>query len=112
MTLVRMTGRAVVSLVLAATMAGAQSAQTGTRSPVPAAARQLVLVVTPGWDTTSGTLRRYVRSSTNAPWRRVGATIPVVVGTNGLAWGADSLGRPSDPHKREGDGRSPANCRR
>ena len=75
---------------------------------MPASARQLVLVVTPSWDTTSGTLRRYVRSSARAPWRRVGATVPVVVGASGLAWGADSLGTPDDPHKREGDGRSPA----
>jgi D-alanyl-D-alanine dipeptidase len=95
--------------------AAAQSPPRDTRPPaagavpaVPAAARQLVLVVTPGWDTTSGTLRRYVRAGARAPWRRVGATVPVVVGVSGLAWGADSLGAPDDPRKREGDGRSPA----
>jgi D-alanyl-D-alanine dipeptidase len=75
---------------------------------IPASARQLVLVVTPSWDTTSGTLRRYARSSASAPWRRVGPVVPVVVGAAGLAWGADSLGASGDPHKREGDGRSPA----
>lgn len=77
-------------------------------TPVPASARQLVLVITPGWDTTSGTLRRYVRTSSRAPWRRVGAAVPVVVGASGLAWGDDALGTAADPHKREGDGRSPA----
>ena len=97
-----------------ANSAGAQSSarpaapHAAAAAPVPASARQLVLVVTPSWDTTSGTLRRYARSSANAPWRRVGRTVPVVVGATGLAWGADSLGAAGDPHKREGDGRSPA----
>ena len=88
--------------------AGAQRAERARASTIPASARQLVVVVTPAWDTTSGILRRYARSSANAPWRRVGATVPAVVGASGLAWGADSLGTADDPHKREGDGRSPA----
>lgn len=95
--------------VLAAADARAQAAhRPPAQSAVPASARQLVLVVTPGWDTTSGTMRRFVRRGTRAPWRSVGATVPVVVGTNGLAWGDDTLGAQRDPHKREGDGRSPA----
>jgi len=96
--------------VFSLSAAGAQATRASRTTPgaVPASARQLVVVVTPSWDTTSGTLRRYVRSSAAAPWRRVGATVPVVVGASGLAWGADSLGSPADPHKREGDGRSPA----
>ena len=90
-------------------IAGAQPPRAARVStPVPASARQLVLVVTPGWDTTAGTMRRYVRSSPSAQWRRVGSAVPVVVGASGLAWGADSLGAAGDPHKREGDGRSPA----
>jgi D-alanyl-D-alanine dipeptidase len=88
--------------------AGAQRVEGAGHSAIPASARQLVLVVTPSWDTTAGTLRRYTRSSASAPWRRVGAAVPVVVGASGLAWGADSLGTADDPHKREGDGRSPA----
>jgi D-alanyl-D-alanine dipeptidase len=96
--------------MLGVPVAGAQStrASKGGAAAVPASSRQLVLVVTPSWDTTSGTLRRYVRSSATSPWRRVGPAVPVVVGASGLAWGADSLGAPGDPHKREGDGRSPA----
>lgn len=98
-----------VAVTLAAASGRAQGARRGgASSPVPDSTRQLVLVVTPGWDTTSGTMRRFVRSGSRAPWRRVGATVPVVVGTNGLAWGDDALGAPEDPHKREGDGRSPA----
>lgn len=70
--------------------------------------RQLLVVVTPGWDSVSGTLRRYTRTRAGAPWREVGAAIPVVVGQTGLAWGDPALGARGNPHKREGDGKAPA----
>ena len=108
MPVARVLSRAVLAVLAAASSAAQTTRHTGGTSPVPAATRQLVLVVTPTWDTTSGVLRRYVRSGSRAPWRRVGAVVPVVIGTSGLAWGADSLGAPGDPRKREGDGRSPA----
>jgi L,D-peptidoglycan transpeptidase YkuD (ErfK/YbiS/YcfS/YnhG family) len=75
---------------------------------VPASARQLVLVVTPAWDSTGGVLRRFARASASAPWRLEGHDVPIVVGASGLAWGDGSLGGASDPRKREGDGRAPA----
>jgi D-alanyl-D-alanine dipeptidase len=103
----RAAGLSLGFVLLFAATAGAQAARRAAGA-VPASARQLVLVVTPSWDTTSGTLRRYERSSARTPWRRVGPVVPVVVGISGLAWGADSLGKADDPHKREGDGRSPA----
>jgi D-alanyl-D-alanine dipeptidase len=86
-------------------------ASASARSPV-SNARQLLVVTTPAWDSTSGTLRRYVRSANGAngaTWRQVGAEVPIVVGRTGLAWD-DALGlaRPGEPVKREGDGRSPA----
>ena len=96
-----------LGVALLSVAAGAQQAPRAA-SAIPASARQLVLVVTPAWDTTAGTMRRYTRRSASASWRPVGAAVPVVVGASGLAWGADSLGGPDDPHKREGDGRSPA----
>jgi D-alanyl-D-alanine dipeptidase len=69
---------------------------------------QLVMVVTPGWDSTRGTLRRYEREGAGR-WRQVGATVPVVVGTSGLGWDdAQKQVAPGEPVKREGDGRSPA----
>ena len=92
----------------AVTSAQTTRASRARAGAIPASARQLVLVVTPSWDTTSGTLRRFVRTSASAPWRHAGAPVPVVVGASGLAWGADSLASPGDPRKREGDGRSPA----
>ena len=108
MRVLRVASRVAALLVLGGADTSAQASRPPGSSPVPATARQLLLVVTPGWDTTSGTMRRYVRATSTAAWRRVGATVPVVVGSSGLAWGSDSLGAPGEPHKREGDGRSPA----
>ena len=79
-----------------------------------AGATQLVLVTTPGWDSTTGELRRFVRDDIHSSWRRDGATVPIVVGRTGLAWGIgfDQLGAAgaptAGPRKIEGDGRSPA----
>ena len=88
--------------------AGAQRRAAIAATPVPAQALQLVLVVTPAWDSTAGVLRRFVRDDAGSAWRRVGRGVPIVVGVSGLAWGIDALGKASDPHKREGDGRAPA----
>jgi D-alanyl-D-alanine dipeptidase len=80
----------------------------GTRSPL-SSALQLVVVTTPAWDSTSGTLRRYERDQPGAAWRPVGASIPIVVGQTGLAWDdAFGIAAPGEPVKREGDGKSPA----
>jgi D-alanyl-D-alanine dipeptidase len=92
-----------VPAVLAAVAFGA--AGSGAQG---APTRQLVIVVTPTWDSTAGVMRRYARASAAAPWRLDGPEVPIVVGRAGLAWGADSLGGAGDPHKREGDGRAPA----
>jgi zinc D-Ala-D-Ala dipeptidase len=79
-----------------------------------ARAQQLVVVTTPGWDATTGELRRFVRDGIASPWRRVGSAVPIVVGRTGLAWGAGfdrlaAAGLPTaGPRKKEGDGRSPA----
>lgn len=75
-------------------------------------ATQLVVVTTPGWDSTSGTLHRFARGDARAEWRPVGSAVAVVVGRSGLGWDAGAATRapaaPGDPRKREGDGRSPA----
>jgi D-alanyl-D-alanine dipeptidase len=57
--------------------------------------RQLIVVITPDWTATSGTLQRYERDA--HAWRTVGTPVPVVVGRSGLA-----------SEKREGDGKAPA----
>jgi D-alanyl-D-alanine dipeptidase len=73
-----------------------------------ASARQMVLVITPGWDDVRGELRRFERGAAGQPWRPVGAAGSIVVGKNGTAW--DPLTAPAvpGPQKAEGDGRSPA----
>ena len=83
------------------------TSNAGAASPLDGSG-QLVLVVTPGWDSTSGTLRRYEREG-SGQWRQVGAIVPVVVGTSGLGWDdARPMPDGAAPIKREGDGRSPA----
>jgi D-alanyl-D-alanine dipeptidase len=92
--------RAAALLVLGAVATQDLSAQ---RAP-----RQLVVVTTPAWDSVSGTLQRYARTSATSRWRAEGPAVPIVVGQTGLAWGDDALGRRRDPRKREGDGKAPA----
>lgn len=70
-------------------------------------ARQLVLVVTPDWDATTGSLQRFERDG--AQWREVGTGQPITVGRSGSAWGVGLHPAQADgPQKREGDGRAPA----
>jgi D-alanyl-D-alanine dipeptidase len=72
-----------------------------------AQSHQLVLVITPDWQTVTGHLRRFEwREGT---WEAVGAPIPIVVGRSGLAWGRGLHPMPQEgPIKKEGDGKSPA----
>jgi D-alanyl-D-alanine dipeptidase len=74
---------------------------------------QILMATTPDWNGVDGTLQVYERPDARKKWKAVGAPIPIVVGKNGLGWGAgvvpDSGRRAaSDPVKQEGDGRSPA----
>ncbi|MDQ3283869.1 MAG: hypothetical protein M3Q69_20900 [Acidobacteriota bacterium] len=69
--------------------------------------RQLIVVTTPDWDATRGTMQRYERD--DAQWRAVGAPAEVFVGRSGLAWGRGAVPLTGEgPVKREGDGRAPA----
>ena len=104
--------RWMIGCCVAITYAHSATAQSKTPAAV-ARAEQLVVVTTPAWDSLTGTLRRYQRTNTRAAWKPVGASVPIVVGRTGLAWGVgfDDVGRSLDaaaPHKYEGDGRSPA----
>lgn len=70
-------------------------------------ARQLVLVVTAGWDATTGTLQRF--EIRDGRWQAVAAAAPVSVGRNGAAWGLGlHPAQTRGPQKQEGDGRAPA----
>ncbi|HKQ79786.1 MAG TPA: hypothetical protein VJ810_39190 [Blastocatellia bacterium] len=72
--------------------------------------RQLILVITDGWNAVDGEMKRYERDSINDQWKMVGEKISIVVGRNGMAWGkglhGDAIG--DGPVKEEGDGRAPA----
>jgi len=71
--------------------------------------RQLVVVVTPSWTSTTGTLMRFERTAATSSWNRVDSPTPIVVGRTGLAWGVGFDGASADgPHKHEGDGKAPA----
>jgi D-alanyl-D-alanine dipeptidase len=72
--------------------------------------RQCILVVAPNWNSTTGMLRAFERSSTTSDWKMRGNAVPVVLGKKVLAWGRGLLeanaGR--GPRKIEGDNRVPA----
>jgi zinc D-Ala-D-Ala dipeptidase len=71
--------------------------------------RQLVVVVTPSWTSTTGTMTRFERSDGTISWTRIESPIPIVVGRTGLAWGIGFDDVSTDgPHKHEGDGKAPA----
>jgi len=71
---------------------------SAARSSDPlAGSGQAIVVTTPDWKSTSGSLQRFERDG--GAWRAVGDAIPIVVGHSGLAPAGE---------KHEGDGRSPA----
>jgi D-alanyl-D-alanine dipeptidase len=111
-----MNSRTVALLILASSAVASACHTSGAPTPAYvspiALAQQLVVVTTPGWDSTTGVLRRFERPRAGDAWHAVGAATPIVVGRTGLAWGTglDALASAlsSAPRKREGDGRSPA----
>ena len=71
-------------------------------------AKQLVLVITPDWDTDAGTLQRFERDAAGQ-WQAVTTATDVAIGRKGSAWGIGLHETQKDgPQKQEGDGRSPA----
>lgn len=73
---------------------------------------QAVVVTTDDWNATKGVAQLFGRKSTKSGWKKTGETFPVVIGKNGLAWGAGLNELPSDTGrlllKTEGDGKAPA----
>lgn len=71
-------------------------------------AQQAIVVITPGWNSVDGTLRRFEKQ--DGKWQPVGDQFPIVVGKNGLGWDGiiEPLSAAAQPIKKEGDGRSPA----
>ena len=73
---------------------------------------ELIVVTTSDWDSVEGTLQRFQRSNPKKKWHPAGEPIQIVVGNKGLGWGSGILpagvNGPSDPVKKEGDGKAPA----
>jgi D-alanyl-D-alanine dipeptidase len=96
--------------------AGLVSAFAPAQAPQPLRmARQMLVVTTPGWDAVAGQLQRFERVRADQRWKPVGPPIAIVVGKNGMGWGAGlaavkdpGVPDPKDPVKKEGDGKSPA----
>jgi D-alanyl-D-alanine dipeptidase len=79
------------------------------------ASMQVLVVTTADWSAVDGVLQAYERPRAHKKWKAIGEPIAIVVGENGLGWGAglasasDEKSRTaSDPVKHEGDGKSPA----
>lgn len=103
--------RSLRAFGLAALMAcGANACATGQPASAPQTwrdARQLVLVVTDGWDATTGTLQRF--ELRDGRWQAASMPSPISVGRNGAAWGLGlHPAQSGGPQKQEGDGRAPA----
>lgn len=73
---------------------------------VVAESTQLILVITPDWNSSQAKLRRFARQ--DGQWQALSAAQPVVIGKSGSAWGLGLHSRQSGQQKREGDGRAPA----
>lgn len=76
---------------------------------------QMIVVTTPDWNTVAGRLQRYQRTRPGKRWKAIGSPVTIVVGKNGMGWGAGLVPTdrpakrsPQDPVKKEGDGKSPA----
>ncbi|PYX93083.1 MAG: hypothetical protein DMG67_05195 [Acidobacteria bacterium] len=113
----------LVSLLL--TVGGIVALADAARAAEPSAlasSTQMIVVTTSDWSAVEGRLQRYERGNPHKKWRAVGEPISVVVGKNGLGWGAGviptdnaptddpkiKIRAATDPVKKEGDGKAPA----
>jgi len=75
---------------------------------IPTETKQLLVVTTPNWSAKEGVLQRYEK--VNNHWKKIGDSINIILGRNGLAWGKGLHQTPTNaPYiKKEGDGKAPA----
>jgi L,D-peptidoglycan transpeptidase YkuD (ErfK/YbiS/YcfS/YnhG family) len=83
------------------------------KPPIPySKSLQAIVVTTKDWNAVQGKAQLFERKSTKAKWKSLGESFSVVVGKNGMAWGAGLNELPSDTGrlllKTEGDGKAPA----
>ena len=94
-----------LALLLGACAHDARGRDPGA-GPIPVATRQLVVVTTPSWESSRGTLHAYRRD--RGSWVAALGPIEVTIGRSGSAWGLGLHETQQGPQKREGDGRAPA----
>jgi zinc D-Ala-D-Ala dipeptidase len=101
--------KAKSAIVVAICLLGCQPQMRVSPRALIDASEQLVVVITPNWTSTTGTMQRFERATLSSEWRPLTDPIPVVVGRTGIAWGVgfDDVSA-EGPHKHEGDGKSPA----
>jgi D-alanyl-D-alanine dipeptidase len=82
----------------------------GIGNAIPPESRQLVLVTAAKWESPRGTLQRFERARSGAPWESIGEAHEALLGERGLAWGRGLHRIPQDgaQQKQEGDRRAPA----
>lgn len=97
--------RFVTALVFVLSSSGMLAATI--RNPLDES-RQCVVVVSPGWNSKTGTLRAFEKKQTE--WKPRGGSVPVVLGKKGLGWGSGLLQTAGNdgPRKVEGDNKAPA----
>lgn len=103
----------LAALALPLTAHAQAQAQAQTLSGVPDSTGQVVVCVADGWNSDHGKLQAYSRQAPGAPWKPLwDASVPVMLGKNGLAWGNGLIpvphGQGGIPSKREKDTRAPA----
>jgi L,D-peptidoglycan transpeptidase YkuD (ErfK/YbiS/YcfS/YnhG family) len=83
-------------------------ASSACAAGLPNDCEQLIVAVSPDWNSMRGELQRFQRSA-GGPWQKTGDAVPVLFGKNGLAWGRGLAGQ-DEPglRKAERDGRAPA----
>ncbi len=71
--------------------------------------QQLIMVITDSWHAHRGILQRFHRKNLQSSWQAASQSFAVVVGKNGLGWGANmhTFQLPG-PYKKEGDNKAPA----
>src|SRR5260370_39951250 len=80
----------------------------GQQSDPLKSSTQLLVVITSDWNAVEGKLQRYERSSSHTKWKAMGDKVTVVVGKNGLGWGAGVVPADvqlGDPIMKEVDGK-------
>ncbi|MBU2532862.1 MAG: hypothetical protein KKB37_08975 [Alphaproteobacteria bacterium] len=102
--------RIAMAVIVAAMLIPRAAATAGDCPAVLASAERLVLATAPGMDDEKVTIRLFVRSSPQAPWRILGRPREAVIGRAGMGWGFPfrAMARSGEPVKREGDKRTPA----